>query len=119
MSNVYNLTGTWFTLALAPVYVAANIGLPVYYWREHRAEFNVLKHIAIPVIGTVMLALVVFYSVHPLPAYPIKLAPFIVLGWLVVGAVVQAIVYSGRRSASLRQAGAAMGESDERTPARR
>jgi amino acid transporter len=119
VANVYNLTGTWFTLALAPVYVVANIGLPIYYWREHRDEFSVLKHVLVPLVGSVMLVLVVFYSVHPLPAWPIKLAPFIVLGWLVVGIIVQAVIYSGRRSSLLGRAGSAMGETGEHAPARR
>jgi amino acid transporter len=110
VSNVYNLTGTWFTFALALVYIAANIGLPIYYRREHPDEFSVLKHIVVPAVGTVGLILVVFYSVHPLPAYPIALAPFIVLGWLVIGIVVQAVIYSGGRAALLSRAGAAMGE---------
>jgi amino acid transporter len=110
VANVYNLTGTWFTLALAPVYVAANVGLFVYYRREHADEFSWLKHALIPLVGTAGLVLVVFYSVHPLPAWPIKLAPFIVLGWLAVGIVVQAIVYSGARRSLLGRAGSAMGE---------
>jgi amino acid transporter len=63
---VYNLTGTWFTLALALVYVAANIGLPIYYRREHPDEFSILKHVVVPLVGTIGLVLVVFYSVHPL-----------------------------------------------------
>jgi amino acid transporter len=113
VANVYNLTGTWFTLALCPVYVAANIGLPIYYRREHPDEFSVLKHVLVPLIGTIGLVLVVYYSVNPLPAYPIKLAPFIVLGWLAVGIVVQALAYSGSRRALLDRAGAAMGENEE------
>lgn len=112
VANVYNLTGTWFTFALAIVYVAANIGLPIYYKREHPDEFNVFKHIVIPAIGTIGLILVVFYSVHPLPDWPINLAPFIVLAWLVIGIIVQAVVFTGSRAAVLSNAGAAMGESE-------
>jgi amino acid transporter len=98
-ANVYNLTGTWFTFALAPVYVVSNVGLYVFYRREHRSEFTWLKHALIPLIGIVALGLVVYYSVNPLPAYPVSLAPFIVLGWLVVGIlVVSWLVRSGRES---------------------
>jgi amino acid transporter len=112
VANVYNLTGTWFTFALAIVYVAANVGLPVYYKREHPDEFNVFKHIVIPAIGTIGLILVVFYSVNPLPDWPINLAPFIVLAWLVIGIIVQAVVFTGTRAAVLSKAGAAMGETE-------
>jgi amino acid transporter len=112
VANVYNLTGTWFTFALAIVYVAANVGLPIYYKREHPDEFNVFKHIVIPAIGTIGLILVVFYSVNPLPDWPINLAPFIVLAWLVIGIIVQAVVFTGTRASVLSRAGAAMGESE-------
>ena len=45
--------------------------------------------------------MVVYYSVNPLPAWPVSLAPFIVLGWLVVGFVVLAYVYRGDRARNL------------------
>jgi amino acid transporter len=110
VTNVYNLTGTWFTFALAIVYAAANVGLPIYYRREHPEEFNVVKHVVIPAVGTLGLAAVVWASVNPLPDFPISLAPFIVLGWLVVGVIVQTVVYRGSRAALLNRAGTAMGD---------
>jgi hypothetical protein len=67
----------------------------------------------VPLIGSVALGVVVYYSVVPLPAWPVSLAPFIVLGWLVVGAIVVAVVYRGGRARNLPLAGAAMGESME------
>jgi hypothetical protein len=60
---------------------------------------------------------VVYYSVNPLPAWPVSLAPFIVLGWLVVGFVVLAYVYRGDRARNLALAGLAMGETPETTDA--
>ncbi len=99
VANVYNITGTWFTFALAPVYAAANIGLYRYYRRNFPQELNWFKHVVVPVIGTVALGLVVYYSVSPLPAYPVSLAPFIVLGWIALGCGILAwMVSSGRAS---------------------
>jgi amino acid transporter len=113
VANVYNVTGTWFTFALAFVYVVSNIGLFVFYRREHRDEFSWAKHLLVPVIGIIALAVVVYYSVNPLPAWPVSLAPFIVLGWLAVGVVVVTVLYRGDRAGNLALAGAAMGESVE------
>ena len=113
MANVYNVTGTWFTFALAFVYVVSNVGLFVFYRREHADEFSWAKHLLIPAIGIVALAVVVYYSVNPLPAWPVSLAPFIVLGWLVIGGIVVSVVYRGDRAGNLALAGAAMGESME------
>jgi hypothetical protein len=40
---------------------------------------------------------VVYESVNPLPAYPISLAPFIVLGWIALGVALLAwMLLSGR-----------------------
>ena len=105
VANVYNVTGTWFTFALAFVYIVANVGLYVFYRREHPTEFSWLKHAVIPAIGSIALAVVVYYSVVPLPAWPVSLAPFIVLAWLVIGVVVVFAVYRGRRADDLRLAG--------------
>ncbi|HVB42997.1 MAG TPA: APC family permease [Streptosporangiaceae bacterium] len=113
VANVYNVTGTWFTFALAFVYIMANIGLFVYYRREHGDEFSWGKHLIVPAIGSVALAVVVYYSVVPLPPWPVSLAPFIVVGWLVIGGIVMAAVYRGSRAGNLALAGAAMGESME------
>jgi amino acid transporter len=99
VANVYNITGTWFTFALAPVYIAANIGLFVYYRRNYPQELNWFKHVVVPLIGSVALVLVVYYSVNPLPPYPINLAPFIVIGWILLGAAILTwMVRSGRAS---------------------
>lgn len=119
VANVYNVTGTWFTFALAFVYVMANIGLFVYFRREHPGEFSWVKHLLVPAIGSVALGVVVYYSVVPLPAWPVSLAPFIVLGWLVLGGIVVAAVYRGPRAANLALAGAAMGEGVEEAQAER
>jgi amino acid transporter len=99
VANVYNITGTWFTFALAPVYIAANVGLFIYYRRHFPQELNWFKHGVVPLIGSVALVLVVYYSVNPLPAYPISLAPFIVLGWIILGAaILWWMIASGRGS---------------------
>ena len=92
VANVYNVTGTWFTFALAFVYVVSNIGLFVFYRREHRDEFSWAKHLLVSAVGIVALAVVVYYSVNPLPAWPVSLAPFIVLGWLAVGVIVLTVL---------------------------
>ncbi len=113
VANVYNVTGTWFTFALAFVYVMASIGLYRFYRYQHADEFSWVKHALIPFIGSAALIVVVYYSVNPLPAWPVSLAPFIVLGWLVVGFGVLAYVYRGHRASNLALAGLAMGETPE------
>jgi amino acid transporter len=99
VANVYAITGYWFTFAVAPVYAAANVGLFVYVRSKHPDDFRWFKQAVIPAAGTVALALVVYYSLNPLPAWPIELAPLVVVVWLGVGIVVLvAMVLSGNES---------------------
>lgn len=110
VANVYNITGTWFTFALAPVYAAANVGLFVYYRREHPDELHWFKHAVVPAIGIVALGFVVYYSLNPLPAWPIKLAPIVVVGWLAVGVVMLVVMIRSGREGLLARAGDAVAE---------
>jgi amino acid transporter len=99
VANVYAITGTWFTFAVAPVYAAANVGLFVFVRSNHPDDFRWFKQAAIPAAGIVALAFVVYYALNPLPAWPIELAPLVVVVWLGVGvAVLVAMVLSGNES---------------------
>jgi amino acid transporter len=110
VANVYNITGTWFTFALAPVYAAANLGLFFYVRNKHPQDFNWFKHAIVPVIGTVALGFVVYYSLNPLPPWPIKLAPLVVVLWLALGAVMLVAMIAGGKESLLARAGDAVAE---------
>ena len=99
VANVWNVTGTWFTFATAPVFATANVGLFFYVRRNHPDDFSWFKHAIVPLMGIVALALVVYYSLTPLPPWPIKLAPLIVVSWFGLGvAVLVAMILSGKES---------------------
>jgi amino acid transporter len=110
VANVYNITGTWFTFALAPVYAAANVGLFFYVRSKHPQDFNVFKHALVPLVGTVALGFVVYYSLNPLPAWPIKLAPLVVVLWLALGVVMLVAMIASGKEALLARAGDAVAE---------
>jgi amino acid transporter len=67
------------------VYVAANVGLVVYFWTKARDEFSWIKHFIFPV-GT---SLVLIYSIYaafvPLPAAPNNWTPLVAAIWLGLG----------------------------------
>ena len=110
VANVYNITGTWFTFALAPVYVAANLGLFVYMRKNHPSDFNWFKHAFIPLVGSIALGFVVYYSLSPLPPWPIKLAPLVVVLWLAAGVVLLVTLIATGRESLLANAGVAAKE---------
>lgn len=90
-------TGVALTLSLIVIYGAGNIGVVRHYWREAREHFNIFLHGIFPIASTLGLIWVGYKSVIPLPAAPVRYAPFVVLGWLVIGiGLVWAMSRSGR-----------------------
>ena len=77
--------GVVVTLGLGLVYIAGNIGVYRLFRTEHRAEFNWFLHVICPLFSTIAILFVVYESIVPLPAVPVLYAPFIVLGWLIIG----------------------------------
>jgi amino acid transporter len=94
----------------------ANIGNFRYFYRERRSEFNWFLHLVCPIIGTVAIAWVVYKSLVPLPAAPVKYAPIIVVVWLVLGLGVLVVMRLRGKEQWLLEAGKAVHEHAE-TPA--
>jgi amino acid transporter len=83
----FELLGIVLTLALVLIYSAGNLGAFLYYFRERRAEFNLLLHGVLPALATGAVFWVGYKSVVPPPDPPSALtyAPWIVGVWLVLG----------------------------------
>ena len=87
--SVEDVFFTWalmITLGLILMYIMTNIGVIRYYLTVKRAQFNPLLHIVLPVVASIAVGYVGYKSVVPLPAAPVKYAPLIGIGWLLVGA---------------------------------
>jgi amino acid transporter len=82
------MLGYVLVLGVIFVYIAANVGLTVYFWTKERSEFNWILHFVFP-IGT---SLVLIYSVYaaftPFPAAPNNWTPVVAGGWLLLGIAV-------------------------------
>jgi amino acid transporter len=100
--QIFAFLGTIATLAVIILYVMANIALTVYVRRQHPADFNVLRHVIVPLVGTLLLIPVLYVTVYPVPAYPINLTPYIFIGIMIVGFVVM-LVIAARRPEALSQ----------------
>ena len=81
------------------VYIAGNVGLPIYYCREAPHEFKPLVHVVLPVIAVLMLGYVFYRTFWPIPAYPLNLPGYIAMGWVTLGIVVLALVKATRPQA--------------------
>ena len=103
--NVYIWIGTLVGLLFAGMYVAVNLACIGYFMRERRDEFNVLKHLVVPVLGVIAMLPAVLAVIGgvtipildvELPAYENSLrwtAPVVGV-WLVLGVIAYFVLRS-------------------------
>jgi amino acid transporter len=112
--KIFVLTvGFVLVLGVIFVYVMANIGVVLYYWRERRQEFNWILHFVFPVGTSLILIYSVYASFVPLPAPPYNLAPFIVAAWLLIGILILIALRLRGNEQWLKKAGDIVGERRE------
>jgi hypothetical protein len=80
------------------MYVAVNLAVIGFYYRERRSEFSPIKHLVVPILG-ILLLIPAFLGVLgglTIPLFDIKLdplaspydvVPLIVLVWMILGVV--------------------------------
>lgn len=90
------------TIPLILMYAISNLALPVYYLRNHRSEFRVVRHLIVPVCGVAVLGLPFWGLVQPGQEQPFNLFPWIVLGLIAVS--VLWTIYLSLRGKSLTSA---------------
>jgi amino acid transporter len=111
--TTYGFIGYALGLLFAAMYVAVNAAAIGFFYRERRDEFNVLKHVVVPVLG--IIAMVVgFVSalggltiplvdvVIPPLSEPFNYAPILVGVWMVIGVVLYVVLRSSNPAAISR-----------------
>jgi amino acid transporter len=118
----YVFIGYGLGLLFAGMYIAVNIAVIGFYLGERRDEFNVIKHLVIPILGVVLM-IPAFLSVLggltipilniPVPALaaPYDTAPLIVGAWMVAG-IVLFFWFRARKPDALAHIGEAFGETE-------
>ena len=103
--NVYIWLGTLVGLLFAGMYIAVNLACIGYFMRERRDEFNVLKHLVVPVIGVIAMipAVLAVIGGVTIPILNIDLPPYdnslrwtapVVGVWLVLGIIAYFVLRS-------------------------
>jgi amino acid transporter len=111
--NVYVWLGTLIGLVFAFMYIAVNLACIGYYLREGRSEFNVLKHIVVPVLGVIAMipAVLAVIGGVTIPILDIELPPYenslrftapVVGIWFVIGIVAYFVLRSRNPDALAR-----------------
>jgi amino acid transporter len=79
------------TLGMIPViltYMLTNLALPVYIVRYQRDKLDIVRHIVMPIVGTLVMLFPLWGFIQPGQAWP-----FNVLPWIVLGALVLSLIY--------------------------
>ena len=87
--NFFFESSTMGTILILVVYFLANLALPFYYRRYRPTEFSIIKHIVLPVLGMVAIAVPIYYLCKPPQPQPYDWFPYAALGVIVVS-----IIYS-------------------------
>ena len=82
--NFYDESATMGTILILVVYFLANLALPFYYRRYRPAEFHLVKHVVLPVLGMVAIGVPVYYLCKPGQPDPYNWFPYMALGVIVV-----------------------------------
>ena len=101
--TTYVWIGYALGLLFAAMYVAVNLAVIGYFWRERRSDFSPVKHLVIPILGIVLLipAFLGVLGGLTIPLLDIKLdplktpydvVPMIVLIWMIVGIVLYVVL---------------------------
>ena len=89
--NFYGEAATMGTLLVLVVYFLANLALPFYYHKFRRAEFSVVKHGVLPVLGLVAIGVPIYYLCKPPQPQPYFWFPYVAAGVIVVS-----VIYASR-----------------------
>ena len=85
--NFFFESSTMGTILILVVYFLGNLALPFYYRKFRPDEFNVIKHLILPVLGMAAIAVPVYYLCKPGQPQPYNWFPYAALGVIVVSII--------------------------------
>ena len=106
--SFFLLVGLVLVLAVTVAYLMANLGVFLFYRREHRDEFNWILHFVFPLVSSAIL-LYGIYKSFPI-ADPYWQALIIDGVWLLIGILILVILAMRGNEEWMKKAGAAVGE---------
>src|SRR5579863_5892249 len=87
--NFFFESSSMGTILILFVYLASNVALPFFYRKYRPQEFNILKHVILPALGVIAIAIPIYYLFKPPIPQPYYWFPYVGLGIVAV-----AILYS-------------------------
>jgi amino acid transporter len=85
-ATAFGFLGFMIGLAAAVAFILIMAAALRYFHRERSAE-GAGRNYVIPALGILILIPVVYTSFYPNPGYPLNIAPWLIVGWVVLGAI--------------------------------
>ena len=82
--NFFFESSSMGTILILFVYLGSNVALPFFYRKYRPAEFNVIKHVVLPALGVVAIAIPIYYLFKPPIPQPYYWFPYVGLGIVAV-----------------------------------
>jgi len=80
------------TGAISLIFVYILVNVCAFKLREKSTSSNIINHVLVPAFATLLILMPLVSFFYPVPAWPLNILPYIVIGWIVLGAVFAAIV---------------------------
>ncbi|HEY6541567.1 MAG TPA: APC family permease, partial [Ktedonobacteraceae bacterium] len=93
-TTAFAFIGALLTVPILLVYMGTCLSVPFFYWREHREEFNIGKHVILPAVPFILLGIVIYFQFVPLPAAPFNLVGPLNAVWLLLGIIIVLLLRS-------------------------
>jgi amino acid transporter len=90
--GLYAECSTMATIVILFVYLLTMVSLPVFMWRRHRDSFSPIRHVVIPVLGSITLIVPFVELCQPGQPAPYNAFPFIALALVAAAAVIACLV---------------------------
>ena len=84
----FGFAGTLGAIPVTLIYMLTNLALPVYVIRHQRRKLNVLRHILLPLSGTLVMLFPLWGLIQPGQSWPFNIFP-----WIAFGALVLSVIY--------------------------
>jgi amino acid transporter len=82
--NFFFESSSMGTILILFVYLASNVALPFFYRKFRPEEFNILKHVVLPFLGVIAIAIPIYYLFKPPIPQPYYWFPYVGLGIVAV-----------------------------------
>jgi amino acid transporter len=82
--NFFFESSSMGTILILFVYLASNVALPFFYRKYRPAEFSIIKHVVLPALGVVAIAIPIYYLFKPPIPQPYFWFPYVGLGIVAV-----------------------------------